>query len=43
MKMENDITSPSAGTIKELKVSTGQTVDQGQLLAIVEGEHTAEH
>jgi biotin carboxyl carrier protein len=38
MKMENDLTSPIAGTVKEIKVSTGQTVDQGQLLVIVEGE-----
>jgi biotin carboxyl carrier protein len=29
MKMENDLVSPIAGTIKEIKVGKGQTVDQG--------------
>ncbi len=38
MKMENDLPSPINGTIKEVKVNTGQTVDQGQLLVIIEGE-----
>jgi biotin carboxyl carrier protein len=41
MKMENDITSPIAGTVKEVKVSTDQTVDQGQLLVIIEAEQTS--
>src|SRR5712691_10779050 len=29
MKMENDLPSPIAGTIKEVRVSKGQTVNQG--------------
>jgi biotin carboxyl carrier protein len=39
MKMENDLVSPIAGTIKEIKVGKGQTVDQGAVLVLVEG-HT---
>jgi len=38
MKMENDLPAPISGTIKEVKVNTGQTVEQGQILAIIEGE-----
>lgn len=37
MKMENDLVSPIAGTIKEIKVGKGQTVDQGAILVLVEG------
>jgi biotin carboxyl carrier protein len=37
MKMENDLVSPIAGTIKEIKVSKGQTVDLGAVLVLVEG------
>jgi len=37
MKMENDLVSPIAGTIKEIKVGKGQTVDQGAVLVLVEG------
>jgi biotin carboxyl carrier protein len=36
MKMENDLVSPIAGTIKEIKVGKGQVVDQGALLVLVE-------
>ena len=36
MKMENDLASPIAGTIKEVRVSKGQTVDQGAALVIIE-------
>jgi biotin carboxyl carrier protein len=36
MKMENDLVSPIAGTIKEIKVGKGQTVDQGAILVLVE-------
>jgi len=36
--MENDLPAPISGTIKEVKVNTGQTVEQGQILAIIEGE-----
>ena len=38
MKMENDLPSPLAGTIKEIKVTKGQTVNQGDVLVIVAGE-----
>jgi biotin carboxyl carrier protein len=36
MKMENDLVSPIAGTIKEIKVGKGQVVDQGAILVLVE-------
>ncbi len=35
MKMENDLTTPRAGVVKSLRVSRGQTVNQGDVLAIV--------
>jgi len=35
MKMENDLASPRAGAIKEIKVSQGQTVNQGDILVII--------
>ncbi|MEX2117131.1 MAG: biotin/lipoyl-containing protein [Bacteroidota bacterium] len=35
MKMENEITCPSAATVKEIKVSPGQSVDKNQILAIL--------
>lgn len=38
MKMENDLGSPLAGKIKEIKVSKGQTVNQGDALIVVKGE-----
>ena len=38
MKMENDLASPLTGTIKEVKVTKGQTVNQGDVLVIVAGE-----
>ena len=38
MKMENDLASPIAGTIKEVKVAKGQTVNQGDALVVVSGE-----
>ncbi len=38
MKMENDLVSPIGGTIKEIKVSKGQTVDQGAVLVLIEGQ-----
>ena len=38
MKMENDLASPVAGTIKEIKVTKGQTVNQGDALVVVMGE-----
>jgi biotin carboxyl carrier protein len=38
MKMENDLSTPISGAIKELRVSKGQTVNQGDVLVIVAGE-----
>jgi biotin carboxyl carrier protein len=38
MKMENDLGSPIAGTVKEVRVSKGQTVNQGDVLVVVSGE-----
>ncbi len=35
MKMENDLATPRAGVIKSVRVSKGQTVNQGEVLAIV--------
>ena len=35
MKMENDLAAPRAGTIKEIKVSKGQTVNQGDVLVVI--------
>lgn len=36
MKMENNIEAPKSGKIKEIKVSIGEMVDVGQVLAIIE-------
>ena len=38
MKMENDLAAPKAGKIKEIKVSQGQTVNQGDVLVVISGE-----
>lgn len=38
MKMENDLAAPISGSIKELRVKQGQTVNQGDVLVIVKGE-----
>jgi biotin carboxyl carrier protein len=38
MKMENDLASPITGKIKEIKVSQGQTVNQGDVLVVVSTE-----
>ncbi|MFL5702727.1 MAG: biotin/lipoyl-containing protein, partial [Ktedonobacteraceae bacterium] len=38
MKMENDLASSKAGMIKEVKVSKGQTVNQGDVLVVISGE-----
>ena len=35
MKMENDLSSPISGKIKELLVSKGQTVDLGDVLVVI--------
>jgi biotin carboxyl carrier protein len=36
MKMENELKSPKAGKIVDVRVSTGQTVEKGELLIIIE-------
>jgi len=36
MKMENPIVSPVNGTVKEVKVTPGQTVQAGNVLVIIE-------
>lgn len=36
MKMENEIKSPKAGKVVEIKVTPGQTVEKGELLAVIE-------
>ena len=36
MKMENEVHSPIAGEIKEIKVKPGDTVEGGALLVVVE-------
>ncbi|HCI78683.1 MAG TPA: acetyl-CoA carboxylase biotin carboxyl carrier protein subunit, partial [Ktedonobacter sp.] len=38
MKMENDLASPIAGILKEVRVSKGQTVDQGEVLVVISSE-----
>ncbi len=38
MKMENDLTTPCRGTVKEIHVHTGQTVNQGDILVVVAGD-----
>src|SRR6266446_4053701 len=35
MKMENDLASPTAGTLEEVRVSKGQTVNQGDILVVI--------
>lgn len=35
MKMENDLPSPIAGKIKEVRVNQGQTVNQGDVLVVI--------
>jgi biotin carboxyl carrier protein len=36
MKMQNEVQSPKAGKIAEIKVSEGQTVNAGEVLAVIE-------
>ncbi len=38
MKMENDLASPISGKVKEIKVSKGQTVNQGDVLVVVSAD-----
>lgn len=37
MKMEIPVHAPHAGTVVELLVAEGDTVDEGQALAVIEG------
>jgi len=34
--MENEVTAPRDGTVQEIRVQPGQTVEAGELLAVVE-------
>ncbi|SEP44321.1 acetyl-CoA carboxylase biotin carboxyl carrier protein [Rhodospirillales bacterium URHD0017] len=36
MKMEIPVLSPKAGTVKEIRVSEGEAIDEGQLVAILD-------
>ena len=36
MKMENNIVADTEGTVSELRVSTGQSVGTGDVLAVIE-------
>jgi biotin carboxyl carrier protein len=36
MKMENELKSPKAGKVVEVKVAPGQTVEKGELLVVIE-------
>jgi biotin carboxyl carrier protein len=36
MKMENEIRTPKAGRVIEVRVTAGQTVEKGEVLAIIE-------
>lgn len=36
MKMENEVRSPAAGTVKEIRVKAGKTVDAGAVLVVIE-------
>jgi biotin carboxyl carrier protein len=36
MKMENELSSPRAGTVREVAVSEGASVEAGRLLAVIE-------
>ena len=38
MKMENDLASPIAGVLKEVRVTKGQTVDQGEVMVVISSE-----
>ena len=36
LKMENELRAPKAGTIKEVAVETGASVEAGRLLVVIE-------
>jgi biotin carboxyl carrier protein len=35
MKMQNEVRSPKSGTVVEIRVAPGQTVNAGEILAVV--------
>jgi biotin carboxyl carrier protein len=37
MKMEIPVLAPKAGTIKEIKVNEGESIGEGQLVAVIDG------
>ncbi|NLE76079.1 MAG: biotin/lipoyl-binding protein [Chloroflexi bacterium] len=37
MKMQNELRTPTAGTVAELRVTVGQSVGMGEVLAVVSG------
>ena len=37
MKMEIPVLSPKGGTIKEIRVTEGEAIAEGQLVAIIDG------
>jgi biotin carboxyl carrier protein len=36
MKMENELQATTAGTVKEIRVKAGQTVNPGDVLLVIE-------
>jgi biotin carboxyl carrier protein len=36
MKMENELSAPRDGTVREIRVRAGQAVDHGEVLAVLE-------
>jgi biotin carboxyl carrier protein len=36
MKMQNEVSSPKAGRVAELRVREGQTVNAGEVLAVID-------
>lgn len=36
MKMENEITAPVSGVVQNIKVSSGSTVNTGDLVLVIE-------
>ena len=36
MKMEIPVLAPKAGVIREIKVSEGEAIDEGQLVAVID-------
>ena len=36
MKMENEVTAPRDGVVKEVRVTQGRTVETGEILAVIE-------